>query len=248
MSLDLATLNCGIYQIRNSVNGKRYIGSSKNIKRRFYLHKYGLARKNHHSKTLQRSWEKYGESAFEFKTLMVCSEDNLFFYEQLILDGYKSFDPSNGYNICSEVRGTHGIKWTDDQREKMIKAKTGKSIFKNNPVAHANLVASKRRGSDHPMFGRKHSQEAIQKISDSLRGRIAHNKGKTSPLKGVKRTANGYRHSAETIEKIRIASVNQSPESREKRAVLFRNPSDETRAKLSASTSAYWERKRAIHG
>jgi predicted GIY-YIG superfamily endonuclease len=36
----------GIYQISNKINGKRYIGSSNNIKRRFYKWAYGSVETN----------------------------------------------------------------------------------------------------------------------------------------------------------------------------------------------------------
>ncbi len=38
--------NCGIYMIMNLVNGKFYIGSSKNIKNRFWGHKGSLNNNN----------------------------------------------------------------------------------------------------------------------------------------------------------------------------------------------------------
>jgi group I intron endonuclease len=59
----------GIYQIVNQKNGKIYIGSSKNIIRRWYFHKYALRHNRHHCIHLQRSWNKHGEPIFKFEIL-----------------------------------------------------------------------------------------------------------------------------------------------------------------------------------
>ena len=59
----------GIYQIVNQKNGKTYIGSSKNIIRRWYFHKSALKHNRHHCIHLQRSWNKHGEAAFKFDVI-----------------------------------------------------------------------------------------------------------------------------------------------------------------------------------
>jgi predicted GIY-YIG superfamily endonuclease len=50
----------GIYYIKNITNNKLYIGSSKDILKRFYEHKRLLRHNKHHSIRLQRAWDKYG--------------------------------------------------------------------------------------------------------------------------------------------------------------------------------------------
>jgi len=56
-------MKSGIYQIKNTVNGKRYIGSAVNIKMRFQEHKKSL-KKGTNSKRLQHSWNKHGADSF----------------------------------------------------------------------------------------------------------------------------------------------------------------------------------------
>ncbi len=46
----------GVYKIENVNNGKKYIGSSKDIEKRFYQHRRELENKTHHSVKLQRAW------------------------------------------------------------------------------------------------------------------------------------------------------------------------------------------------
>jgi len=62
-------LNSGVYQIINLVNGKCYIGSSVNIKKRWAEHIANLQRGTHHCQHLQRAWNKYGESNFDFEMI-----------------------------------------------------------------------------------------------------------------------------------------------------------------------------------
>jgi group I intron endonuclease len=59
----------GIYHIVNLINKKSYIGSSKNIIRRWYIHKSALKNNRHHCTYLQRSWNKYGKDAFKFEII-----------------------------------------------------------------------------------------------------------------------------------------------------------------------------------
>ena len=84
----------GIYEILNTVNGKRYIGSAVYIVGRFARHRMHLRRGTHHSVHLQRAWNKHGEEAFEFRPILFCTKDMLLYYEQLAIDAFKPL-----YNI-----------------------------------------------------------------------------------------------------------------------------------------------------
>lgn len=58
-----------IYSIKNKVNNKQYIGSATGHYRRKSQHMYMLRRGIHFNPHLQSSFNKYGESNFEFKVL-----------------------------------------------------------------------------------------------------------------------------------------------------------------------------------
>ncbi|MDD2470089.1 MAG: GIY-YIG nuclease family protein [Bacilli bacterium] len=89
----------GVYQIKNLVNGKMYIGSSIDINSRWKEHIRDLNNNKHHSLHLQRAWNKYGESSFEFNVLEECNEDTTLEREQYYLDKLESFKRDNGYNV-----------------------------------------------------------------------------------------------------------------------------------------------------
>jgi len=90
---------CGVYKIENLVNGKVYIGSSKDIYKRWNEHLNYLHNKKHHSCHLQFSWDKYGENNFKFEIVEICLNNDHITKEQYWIDFYKSYDINYGYNI-----------------------------------------------------------------------------------------------------------------------------------------------------
>jgi len=62
----------GIYQISNSVNGKKYVGYAANIRLRCKCHRVELRTSDHKNEHLQNAWNLYGEQAFEFSILEFC--------------------------------------------------------------------------------------------------------------------------------------------------------------------------------
>jgi len=59
----------GIYQIRNIINNKVYIGSTSKFKSRKASHFGHLRFGDHSNKYLQNAWNKYGEEKFVFEIL-----------------------------------------------------------------------------------------------------------------------------------------------------------------------------------
>jgi len=105
----------GIYCIRNSVTGERYIGSSVNIEARWLIHKTQLNRKFHHSPKLQLAWNKYGQRSFFFEIIEeIIDRENktLAQREQYWLDHHDSY--RNGYNSTSIVARPR--TFTDEER------------------------------------------------------------------------------------------------------------------------------------
>jgi len=93
-------MSMGIYKIENMVNGKVYIGSSKDIKQRFRQHLSDLKNNRHHSIHLQRAWNKYGESNFKFSIIEELDYINdLFITERHYIIKFDSLNKNKGYNI-----------------------------------------------------------------------------------------------------------------------------------------------------
>ncbi len=178
----------GIYIIKNIITGKIYIGSAVNIYIRWKTHLHNLKNEVHHSIHLQRSWNKHGDENFifeileevEIKEILIEREqhylDTLLFAQEFIKDGDKRFF-NLGYNISPTAKNCLGIKRSKQTRKKL-----------------SNLWNKKyKEGYKHPLLGKKHSKETIQKQSIS---KIEKYKVETHPRKGKK-------HSKETIEKLK---------------------------------------------
>src|SRR5690606_34420785 len=56
-----AEIVSGIYEIHCTKSGRRYVGSAVNFSARWRLHYTQLCAGKHHSRHLQRAWNKYGE-------------------------------------------------------------------------------------------------------------------------------------------------------------------------------------------
>ena len=98
---------CGVYKIINKVNGKFYIGSSKNIYKRWDQHRNSLRNHCHDNEYLQNAWNKYGENNFEFEIIEECDPQVQFEREQYYLNTLKPFD-DNGYNIVRQISSKYG--------------------------------------------------------------------------------------------------------------------------------------------
>lgn len=111
----------GVYQIRCLANGKSYVGSTaKGFRVRWNSHRWHLRRGKHDSPHMQNCWNKYGPEAFEFRPLVVCAEDMVLFYEQLLIDALKP-----EFNTCPTAGSALGAKRTDEHRQKFSKAQRG---------------------------------------------------------------------------------------------------------------------------
>jgi len=147
----------GIYSIRNRENGKIYIGSAISLSRRFSEHLRMLKRGDHDNPHLQNSWNKHGEDAFSFNTVMFCSVDDLVETEQCFLDELRDEIGSGQiYNISPTAGSQLGLEHTPESRAKM---------------------SHEQSGENNGFYGKRHSKESIEKMRKSHKGQVAWNKG-----------------------------------------------------------------------
>ena len=57
----------GVYAIRNTQNGRLYIGAAGNLSKRWGEHRWNLRNGRHHNPRLQQDWVEYGCDAFVFE-------------------------------------------------------------------------------------------------------------------------------------------------------------------------------------
>lgn len=102
---------CGVYEIRCEINGKRYVGSSRNVEARWRRHQFDLQQGAHHAVPLQRAWLKYGAPAFMHSVLEICALEELRDVEQKYIDELKP-----DYNVSALA---YRVSHTDETRAKM---------------------------------------------------------------------------------------------------------------------------------
>lgn len=98
----------GIYIIRNTVNGKVYVGQSVDIYHRWSEHRRLLNEGKHVNRHLQSAVNKYGLGAFVFNIIEECSVDFLDEREVFWIERLNSF--RQGYNLTSGGEGNRDWK------------------------------------------------------------------------------------------------------------------------------------------
>ncbi len=101
----------GIFQIRNTINGKVLIGRTLNIEGILNRHRFGLRQGNHPIRSLQSDWLEHGAENFAFEVLDVLAHsddpsrdtENLICLEDLWLDKLQPYGQS-GYNEPKKTR------------------------------------------------------------------------------------------------------------------------------------------------
>lgn len=131
-------MNSGVYIIQHKTTGKVYVGSSGDIRQRWYTHKCSLKQGIHYSVELQKDWDNDGEEGFSWSILTLCDKDFLLKNEEMWTEKLSSCDPAKGYNNrvgwkhtqktkkkMSEIRKGKAIKHTQEAKKKMSKTHTG---------------------------------------------------------------------------------------------------------------------------
>lgn len=163
----------GIYTIRNTINGKFYIGQAKNLYKRWGVHKSELRGGYHDNGHLQKAWNKYGESAFQFFVLEYCEVGQLTGYEQEYLNIWVG--QSNCYNIARDAEvPSRGLIFSEEVRAKLSRAHKGR-IPPNKGIPMSDEQKQKLSealsGEKNPWFGRKHSEKTKEKMRKAAMGK-----------------------------------------------------------------------------
>jgi group I intron endonuclease len=174
-----------LYQATNQINGKRYVGITKQgLATRVYKHLY-LAR-NGKGRRLGAAIRKHGENALKFTVLVVCQ--NYRYALDLEMAYIAKIKPE--YNVTAGGEGVLGLKLSDKTRAKLGAANKGNKYW----------------------VGRKHKPETVEKLRQRMIGTVGHWRDKKRPelsepmrLRMLKNPTNywlGKKRSEETKAKI----------------------------------------------
>lgn len=135
----------GVYAIVNTLNNKKYVGSSSNIRKRYRQHYNELSKNHHVNAHLQRAFNKYGKDVFEFWILEQCEDirDTLFTIEQ------KWIDSNGDYNICKLASHQSGDVYTghtisEEHRKIVAEANKRRMWTKESREKLANSIKKSR--------------------------------------------------------------------------------------------------------
>ena len=193
---------CGIYLLRNNVNGKVYVGQSVDICKRWYFHRLSANRGD--KSPLYSAMRKYGINEFSVQVLEECEVTKLDEREAYWMDFYEARE--RGYNLMPA--GQNG-RVMDDAMRKWF----SENSKKWKPTEE---IIEKIRASS---TGRKHSDETKKKIGESSRLRW---KLKFRPMVQIDAFARMKPKSKETRFKMSAARRNESDESKNKRLNALR--------------------------
>jgi group I intron endonuclease len=212
----------GVYAIENTADGKLYVGSVvRGFERRWRQHRSGLRAVRHHSRYLQRAWNKHGETTFRFAILEICPAELCVEREQWWIDLLRP-----AYNMSPTAGSPLGVKHTLATRTKVSAAMIG----------HRNSL------------GYKHGAEARAAMSSAQRGRVVTPETRAR-ISAAKKGRQGNKPSAETCAKLSAALMGNKNALGNRGAAGNRSRTGlkhtlETRAKMSAAGKRAWAERR----
>ena len=162
---------CGIYKITNTITGNFYIGSSKDVKRRWKSHKWPSKWNKYPNNSMYLDMQKYGVENFVFEILEEVEIDKLKETEQQFIEMLKPTYNDRNANGCDieRYKEYHKDYNKEYQKEyqKTDKFKKYKKEYDNkykNQLCFYNgqtltlnalRMRFKRQGIDHPTLEAK---------------------------------------------------------------------------------------------
>ena len=193
----------GIYLITNRINGKKYVGQSKNIKQRWKEH---ISRER--NTMIHNAIKKYGEENFYFKILERCPEEKLtererFYYNKLKPE-YNAIYPEENPMNYEYIRIKQKEAVNTEEYKKMMSNKSKENFTKEKLIklvesSHTKEAQEKRLKTQNSFEYKNRASNIHKKLWQNKEYRE-----KVLPL--VRKNLEETRKKEEVIEKIRKTS------------------------------------------
>jgi len=181
----VAKADCGIYLIRNTHNGKVYVGRSVGVWKRWLSHRRSLREGTHKNPHLQAAWEKYGENTFVFEVVeRVEDESTLPLREGFHMNRLNACDRDHGYNSV-EMDEEAQVRFSEEHKAKISAALMGHSVSEENRRAMSEALRGRPQGTEErerraeAQRGQKHTEATKDKIRTN--GNLGRKFGPLSP-------------------------------------------------------------------
>ncbi len=202
----------GIYKV--VIGNQEYVGQSRQMSIRWHQHQRQLEKGSHGNKLMQAQFDKIGDVSFAL--LEECSLDNLYEREMHWIDELDTL--RNGMNQ-SWPGNRWNFEWTDEMRAKM--SESAKQRGRNGGTFTSNealeirkawmagervLQISERLKCHRKVVGNLVNFRSYQEDTAIPAGYTEHlNKVQLERKRGNRIAQRGWKHSAEFIEKFRVA-------------------------------------------
>ncbi len=183
----------GIYAIINSSSGRCYLGSSRDLYRRYYHHQRELRGGYHRNEPLQSDFSKDGAANFVFTVLEFCPKQKLIETENRWIPSFVSSGflynrdqragPGTG-KTCEATRAEMSASatelWRDPERRARMSARLKGRVMSARPFALVSPEGVLHTGINRQEFCRKMGLwgSAITRVAN---GDAPHHKGWTRP-------------------------------------------------------------------
>lgn len=194
----------GVYRLQNLITGKFYIGSSKNLYKRYYSHRKLLQKKIHDNIRIKEDSIFFGENSFVFGVVEYCEEEKLKDREQYF---FELWNPT--YNVWNSVYNATGRTYTEDQLKKFKTQKRIKNHTEETKKKFKEIWALRKLNlTPEELKKRQSGRKGIPHSEETKKMYSLQRKGRKKPI--------GF------SEKIRQIRLNDSKELKEYRKIMIK--------------------------
>ena len=129
-------MNNVVYMYTNKISGRRYVGITNNLERRYKEHL------RHSTQLIDKKIKEYGIDNFDFEILFIGTYDECKIKEQEYIEQYETMVYQNGYNVTKGGDGVVGYKHSEETKKLYSEQRSGENHWKygkNNVGGHEIL-------------------------------------------------------------------------------------------------------------
>lgn len=223
----------GIYLIRNTLNGKVYVGQSVHVRIRWRQHRR-CARQGHKSH-LYDAIRKYGEDVFVHELLEACAPEQFDGREAYWMDQYDCRNPEKGYNLMPA--GQCGRVMDAATRERLSLKMRGRKRDPEVVRRVAEKIRARKRGDETKAAAERTGKKSRAELAAASKARwlsltADERKAYAAQRRGYTHTddarakmsmhGKGRPKSDATRARIREAQLNAAPEVKARRLAALR--------------------------